>query len=55
MNIPSHPEDNWTWRMERNAITPELTRKIAQLIEVSDRDPVGAGQSKPKPKEEFAA
>lgn len=55
MNIPSHPEDNWTWRLERNAITPDLTQKIEQLIGVSDRDPVGATQFQAKQQKEFAA
>jgi len=42
MNIPSRPEDNWTWRLEKNAITSDLIRKISDLIEVADRDPVAS-------------
>ena len=57
MNIPSHPEDNWTWRLERNAATPELAAKIAELIEVADRDPQSShrGQTNGSAQEEFAA
>lgn len=57
MNIPSHPEDNWTWRLERNAATPELAGKIAELIEVADRDPQSShrGQGNGNMQEEFAA
>jgi len=58
MNIPSRPNDNWTWRLETNAITPQLTKKIAELIEVADRDPrtsqSGQGQDG-NIQEEFAA
>jgi 4-alpha-glucanotransferase len=42
MNIPSRPDDNWTWRLDKNAITPELAKKIADLIDVADRDPLGS-------------
>jgi 4-alpha-glucanotransferase len=57
MNIPSRPNDNWTWRLEKNAITPQLAQNIAQLIEVSDRDPVMQSTSHPPQhaQEEFAA
>lgn len=58
MNVPSRPEDNWTWRVEKNAITPELTQKIAELIEVADRDPMGAKPATSagaKSQEDFAA
>jgi 4-alpha-glucanotransferase len=58
MNIPSHPEDNWTWRLSKDAIRPELVKKIAELIEVSDRDPQTSApveHSHRKVTEEFAA
>jgi len=38
MNIPSRPDDNWTWRLEKNAVTPELVTGIGELIGVADRD-----------------
>jgi 4-alpha-glucanotransferase len=58
MNIPSRPEDNWTWRLSRDAISSDLIKKIAELIEVADRDPqtsVPVEQSHGKVAEEFAA
>jgi len=58
MNIPSRPDDNWTWRLERNAITPELAKKIAELIDVADRDPLGSRLPEPgngREQEEFSA
>jgi len=56
MNIPSRPNDNWAWRLEKNAITPDLVHKIAQLIGVADRDPVAQATShKQHAQEEFAA
>ena len=38
MNIPSKPGGNWTWRLSRGALTPELAEKLALLTEVTDRD-----------------
>ncbi|HWC16741.1 MAG TPA: 4-alpha-glucanotransferase [Terriglobales bacterium] len=58
MNIPSRPEENWTWRLEKDAINPELIKKISELIEVADRDPVAsrsAQQMSDDAQEEFAA
>jgi 4-alpha-glucanotransferase len=58
MNIPSRPSDNWTWRLEKRAITPELVKRIAKLIDVADRDPmaaVPAAQRTQATQEEFAA
>jgi len=37
MNIPSHPEGNWTWRYQPNQLTPELAKKLAAITEISDR------------------
>jgi len=42
MNIPSRPEDNWSWRLEKDAITSDLIKKISDLIDVADRDPVAS-------------
>jgi hypothetical protein len=58
MNIPSRPDDNWTWRLDKKAITPELAKKIAELIDVADRDPLGSRLPDPgngREQEEFAA
>ncbi len=38
MNVPSHPEDNWTWRYEAGALRPELAARLGVLAEVCDRD-----------------
>jgi 4-alpha-glucanotransferase len=39
MNTPSLHGGNWRWRVSQNQITRELTEKLAQLAEVSDRLP----------------
>ena len=38
MNVPSHPEGNWSWRLRAGQLTPQLARKLATLVEVTDRD-----------------
>jgi 4-alpha-glucanotransferase len=38
MNTPSMPENNWTWRMAPDALTPQLAQGLAQLTELTDRD-----------------
>jgi 4-alpha-glucanotransferase len=38
MNIPSQPAGNWSWRLERGALTQELAEKLALLTEVTDRE-----------------
>ena len=57
MNIPSQLEDNWTWRLEPNLLTPDLADRIAQLISVADRDPVSPVGAKTAQvvEEDFAA
>ena len=57
MNIPSRPEDNWTWRLDREALSAELAQKIADLVVVADRDPLAFVQSAERKsrQEEFAA
>jgi 4-alpha-glucanotransferase len=39
MNTPSVSDGNWTWRMAPGAATPELSARLAQLAEVTDRLP----------------
>jgi 4-alpha-glucanotransferase len=39
MNIPSHPEGNWTWRYRPDQLTAELSKKLATLTELADRTP----------------
>jgi 4-alpha-glucanotransferase len=38
MNIPSKPGGNWSWRLRKAALTPELAQKLALLTEVTDRE-----------------
>ena len=38
MNVPSQTVGNWSWRLRRGALTPELAAKLAALVEVTDRD-----------------
>ena len=61
MNIPSEIGDNWSWRFPEQALTPELARKLAVLVEVTDRDVCAKDPSKcaqqrgRKVSEDFAA
>ena len=55
MNVPSKPDGNWTWRLEKDAISPELASQIAALIDVTDRDSAGRTQGTEAALEEFAA
>ena len=38
MNKPSAGEGNWTWRYRRDALHPDFAKKMAQLMELTDRD-----------------
>jgi 4-alpha-glucanotransferase len=37
MNIPSHPEGNWAWRFDPQALKPALAERLALMSEVADR------------------
>jgi len=52
MNTPSLSEGNWTWRLTAGAVTSDLSKRLAHLVEVTDRlpQPIPLG-----PPEEFAA
>jgi 4-alpha-glucanotransferase len=39
MNTPSLDGGNWKWRFAPEQLTPELTAKLVQLAEVTDRLP----------------
>ncbi len=39
MNTPSHPNGNWSWRFQRGMLKEEIARKLAALVEVTDRLP----------------
>jgi 4-alpha-glucanotransferase len=38
MNIPAVSSGNWSWRVAENGWTPELALRLAELVEVTDRD-----------------
>jgi 4-alpha-glucanotransferase len=52
MNTPSQPEGNWTWRLAPGALTSEVSKGMAHLVEVTDRLPQAIALG---PAEEFAA
>ncbi len=37
MNVPSSSSGNWSWRLERGALTPEITTRLRELTEVYGR------------------
>jgi 4-alpha-glucanotransferase len=37
MNIPSHADGNWRWRLLPDQLTPALAQRLAELAVVSDR------------------
>jgi 4-alpha-glucanotransferase len=52
MNTPSLERGNWKWRVGPGQLTPELSAKLAHLVEVTDRLPQPAP---PFADEDFAA
>ena len=38
MNVPSQTTGSWSWRLRPGALTPELAAKLANLVEVTDRN-----------------
>jgi len=38
MNTPAVAAGNWSWRASESSWTPELAARLADLIEVTDRD-----------------
>jgi len=61
MNIPSESDGSWGWRLNPGSLTPELAAKLAQLVEITDRDDcvkqalVERQQSDGESAEDFAA
>jgi 4-alpha-glucanotransferase len=39
MNVPSREEGNWRWRFSDELLRPELSAKLAALVEICDRLP----------------
>jgi 4-alpha-glucanotransferase len=46
MNKPSLSTGNWGWRYQPAALTAELAKKLAQLVEVTDREPLASPAGK---------
>ena len=56
MNIPSHPEGNWSWRYQPGALTRDTAARLAELAEITDRLPSPpAQQGHGEAAEDFAA
>jgi 4-alpha-glucanotransferase len=45
MNTPSRADGNWGWRFCRGALTQDVATKLAELVEVSDREPKPIAES----------
>lgn len=43
MNTPGTIENNWTWQFRWDQVSPEITEKIAGLVNASDRDAIQEG------------
>jgi 4-alpha-glucanotransferase len=50
MNTPAVPQGNWSWRLPEGMLTPQLATKLANLVDVTDRDndPLGEPEVKAK-------
>jgi len=46
MNVPSLEDGNWRWRFDSTLLRSELAKKLAVLVEVSDRLPLPMAVSK---------
>jgi len=56
MNVPSETDGSWGWRLRSGSLTVELAAKLAQLVEIADRDgSIERQQSNREVAEEFAA
>jgi 4-alpha-glucanotransferase len=44
MNTPSRSDGNWGWRYSANALTKDCAGKLATLVDVTDREPLPAGE-----------
>jgi 4-alpha-glucanotransferase len=38
MNTPAVPQGNWSWRAAEGSWTAELAKKIAAIVDITDRD-----------------
>jgi 4-alpha-glucanotransferase len=39
MNIPGSVKENWNWRYQAQALTPELRYRLKDLTQIYDREP----------------
>ena len=48
MNTPAMPHGNWSWRVPEGSWIPELALRLAELVEITDRenDPMGPAPSR---------
>ena len=46
MNVPSLEDGNWRWRFDLSLLRPELAKKLAAIVEISDRLPQPLSASK---------
>jgi 4-alpha-glucanotransferase len=48
MNTPSVAAGNWSWRVPEKSWKPELAKRLAALVEITDRDndPLGEAETK---------
>lgn len=46
MNTPAVPDGNWSWRVPEGSWTPQLAKRLAALVDVTDRDndPLGRAE-----------
>ena len=42
MNLPASPRGNWRWRLQPEALTPDIARRLRELVEMSQRDTAGS-------------
>jgi 4-alpha-glucanotransferase len=55
MNVPSQSAGNWEWRFLPNSIAEEMTKKLAVLSEITDRNCDLPEAMQERSREEFAA
>jgi 4-alpha-glucanotransferase len=50
MNTPAVGAGNWSWRVPGGSWKPELAARLAELVEVTDRDndPLGEPETNPE-------
>jgi 4-alpha-glucanotransferase len=49
MNTPSNSAGNWGWRMQPNALDPTISAHLAELMVMTDRDPIADSTAAQQP------